>query len=220
MPEHGEKTFAAGAATKVPLIAGTNTDEGTMFAAMLGVGSVDAYRDRMTQVYGEQAAAALKVYPAPADGALEAALNRYLTDSWFLRATRGMLLGSARAGAPTYQYHFSLRSRTVPAWGAHHAAELSFVFNNPGGFGGSAEWNDAERRVADAMIGYWVQFATTGDPNREGLPAWPKFDAATEPYLELGNEIKAGNQLCADRCAELDRIHAALTASTGQTGGK
>jgi para-nitrobenzyl esterase len=221
MPAHGEKVFAAGGATKVPLIAGTNTDEGTMFATMLGVGNASAYRDHLSRIYGEQGAAALQVYPAPSDdGALADTLNRYLTDSWFLRATRGMLLGSARAGAPTYQYHFSLRSRAVPAWGAHHAAELSFVFNNPGGLGGSTEWNESERRVADAMIGYWVQFATTGDPNREGLPAWPRFDVATEPYLELGNEIKAGTRLCADRCAELDRILAALTGTTGQTGGK
>jgi para-nitrobenzyl esterase len=192
---------------------------------MLGVGNTGAYRDYLNKTYGEQIDAALKLYPSPSEDAkLGDTLNRYLTDSWFLRATRNMLLGSARAGAPTYEYHFSLRSRSVPAWGAHHAAELGFVFNNPAGFGGTtgagAEWNDAERRVAEAMIGYWVQFATTGDPNREGLPAWPKFDAATESYLELGNEIKAGTRLCADRCAELDRILAALTGTTSQTGGR
>jgi para-nitrobenzyl esterase len=221
MPEHGEQAFADGKATKVPLIAGTNTDEGTMFATMLGVGNAGAYRDYLTRIYGEQTDAALKLYPAPSDDAeLGDTLNRYLTESWFLRATRAMLLGHARTGAPTYQYHFSLRSRAVPNWGAHHAAELSFVFNNPGGFGGSTEWNDAERRLADAMIGYWVQFATTGDPNRDGLPAWPKFDAVTESYLELGNEIRAGNRLCADRCAELDSILAALAESTSQTGGR
>ncbi len=56
------------------------------------------------------------------------------------------------------------------------------------------------------MIGYWVQFAKTGDPNRDGLPVWPKFDAGSESYLELGEKIKAGDRLCAGRCEELDRI--------------
>jgi para-nitrobenzyl esterase len=221
MAEHGEETFAEGRAIKVPLIAGSNADEGTMFMGGLGYGNVSAYRDGIGKIYGDQAQAVLALYPAHADGELPKTLNRYLTDSWFLRVTRGMLLGAASAGAPAYQYHFTLPSRATPAWGAHHAAELGFVFNNPRGVSGSApEWNEAERRLADAMIGYWVQFARTGDPNREGLPAWPKFDASSESYLELGQEIKAGSRLCATRCEELDRILAASRAKAQQTGGR
>ncbi|HEX2466275.1 MAG TPA: carboxylesterase/lipase family protein [Thermoanaerobaculia bacterium] len=223
MPENGERTFAAGKGTKVPLIAGSNTDEGTMFQSGLGYGTVSAYRDGLSKIYGDQAQAVLALYPASSDQELSTTLNRYLTDTWFLRATRGMLLGAARAGAPTYQYHFTLRSRAVPAWGAHHAAELGFVFNNPAGFGGATpvpEWNEAERRLADAMIGYWVQFATTGDPNRDGLPVWPKFDAGTESYLELGETIRAADRLCAGRCEQLDRILGAVQAKEPQTGGR
>ena len=223
MPQHGERIFAEGKGIKVPLIAGSNTDEGTMFQSGLGYGSVSAYRDGLRKIYGDQAQAVLALYPASTDQELATTLNRYLTDSWFLRATRGMLLGTARAGAPTYQYHFTLRSRAVPAWGAHHAAELGFVFNNPAGFGGAnpaPEWNEAERRLADAMIGYWVQFAKTGDPNRDGLPVWPKFAAGSESYLELGEKIGAADQLCAGRCEQLDRILGALQAKEQQTGGR
>jgi para-nitrobenzyl esterase len=111
----------------------------------------------------------------------------------------------------------------MPAWGAHHAAELGFVFNNPAGFGGATpapEWTEAERHLADAMIGYWVQFAKTGDPNREGLPAWPKFDAGSESYLELGEKIGAADHLCAGRCEALDRILATLQVKEQQTGGR
>ena len=224
MPEHGETTFAQGKGTKVPLIAGTNSNEGTMFMAGLGYRDAGAYRDGMSKIYGDQAAAVLALYPAPSDGDLDQTLDRYLTDSWFLRATRGMLLGMARAGAPTYQYHFTHRSRAIPAWGAHHAAELSFVFNNPGGFAPPAarapEWNETERRLADAMMGYWVQFARTGDPNRDGLPVWPKFDAGSESYLELGEDITTGSRLCAGRCEELDRILATVSTRDQQTGGR
>jgi para-nitrobenzyl esterase len=222
MPEHGERTLAAGKGAKVPLIAGTNANEGTMFMGGLGFGNVSAYRDGIGKIYGDEAASVLAVYPVSPDGDLNQTLDRYLTDAWFLRATRGMLLGMTRAGAPTYQYHFTVRSRATPAWGAHHAAELGFVFNNPGGFGGgkAPEWNPAERRLADAMIGYWVQFAKTGDPNRDGLPVWPKFDAAAESYLELGEEIEAGNRLCASRCEQLDGVLAAARSKEQQTGGR
>ena len=42
------------------------------------------------------------------------------------------------------------------------------------------------------MRAYWVQFAATGDPNREGLPAWPAFDPETDRHLELRSAIAPG----------------------------
>ena len=49
MPEHGERAFAAGKGAKVPLIAGTNANEGTMFMGGLGFGNVSAYREGIGQ---------------------------------------------------------------------------------------------------------------------------------------------------------------------------
>ena len=38
-------------------------------------------------------------------------------------------------------------------------------------------------------------FATTGDPNREGLPNWPLYSEKSDIALELGNEIKLRPEL-------------------------
>jgi para-nitrobenzyl esterase len=221
MTEHSERAFREGSPRKVPVIAGTNADEGTMFANMLGYANADAYRKGLRETYGDHADAVFALYPTAAEGKLADTLNRYLTDAWFLRATRGMLLGMAKIGAPAYQYHFTRRNRARPEWGAHHAAELGYVFNNPGGIGGPAvEWDEIDRQLGDAMIRYWVQFAKTGDPNADGLPQWPRFDAATESYLEFGDQIRHGSNLCAERCAELERVLAALRSREDSTGGR
>jgi para-nitrobenzyl esterase len=35
------------------------------------------------------------------------------------------------------------------------------------------------------MQKYWTHFAKTGDPNGGGLPAWPKYTAATDQAQSL-----------------------------------
>jgi carboxylesterase type B len=55
-----------------------------------------------------------------------------------------------------------------------HASEISYVFGNPGGFGGSAGPEDAT--LSRLMSSYWVDFAKSGDPSCPGLPVWPVFD--------------------------------------------
>jgi len=53
------------------------------------------------------------------------------------------------------------------------------------------------------MMGAWTRFATNGDPNGPGLPQWPRYDRATDSYLELGTPIRAGR---AFRKASVDAI--------------
>jgi len=37
------------------------------------------------------------------------------------------------------------------------------------------------------MIAYWTQFATMRDPNADGLPDWPFFDAPNYLVMEFTN---------------------------------
>jgi len=42
------------------------------------------------------------------------------------------------------------------------------------------------------MLGYFSRFAQRGDPNVEGAPEWPPFDAAGDPYLAFDDQPAAG----------------------------
>jgi para-nitrobenzyl esterase len=41
------------------------------------------------------------------------------------------------------------------------------------------------------MNRYWINFATTGDPNGHGLPHWPKYSADTDELLLLRPKVEA-----------------------------
>jgi para-nitrobenzyl esterase len=60
------------------------------------------------------------------------------------------------------------------------------------------------------MSGYWVQFAATGNPNRRGLTEWPRYESASDRYLDLGDSVRVGSRLRRKQYDLLDDAQAAL----------
>jgi len=206
LPDSVEAIFQSGRQRSVPLMIGTNADEGTLFM-QAGYGDKEQLHATVQRTYGEATDALLAPYLSDNADVRDAA-NQFLTDTWFVRPTRAILGGSTGAArAPAYQYHFTRKSREN-ALGAHHAAEIGYTFNNRNSF--AVETAVAPDRVDEAlsaaMIGYWTQFAKTGDPNTEGRVEWPAYDQDTRAYLELGDVIAVGSALGADRLDRLDVI--------------
>ena len=76
--------------------------------------------------------------------------------------------------APTYLYMFTWKS---PAdQGSVHGYELNFCFNTPNLHGRVLpEPSEADWKLAENMSRSWANFAATGNPNVEGLPAWQPY---------------------------------------------
>ena len=59
---------------------------------------------------------------------------------------------------------------TVRQQGATHGAEAAYVFEN---LRRQPAVEDLDRKLADTISSYWVNFAANGNPNGKGLPSWP-----------------------------------------------
>ena len=101
-----------------------------------------------------------------------------------------------QAGAgqkPVYYYSFRQQpsfpvGSVYEGWGA--AAELWYVFDHldqePW------RWSEADRKVAEEVSSYWVNFAKSGNPNGPDLPSWPVFTNADSKVLYIGDPITVG----------------------------
>lgn len=87
----------------------------------------------------------------------------------------------ARQPAPVFYYRFEYDTALPPALGAFHTAELPLAMRmvlQP-------EAEALSRRIASA----WANFARTGDPNGDGVPSWPRYDALGRRKMIFDREI-------------------------------
>jgi para-nitrobenzyl esterase len=175
MPDQAPAMLAGGQFAKIPVILGTNKDEGTLFFSIgLTLASDADYVPLLDAIFANNGAAIAGKYPAGAYASLKAAASAAVGDGLFVCPTRRTARAFASGGGIvyTYRFHYAPKSPLLGDIGSFHSAELPFVFGN--NYLGIILDED-EQQLSKAMMGYWGTFASTGDPNDPKLAAWPKF---------------------------------------------
>lgn len=169
-------------AAGIPLMIGTNKDENTLF--MLGHPKFGSFDDEDLDKHARSAAG------DKADALVAALRKAYPDYSQTHLATAaatavGMWAGSitlaerkAAQGSPVWMY--MLTWETPVARGrlrCPHALEIPLVFDNVEAARSFVGRGEEPQVLADQMSSAWLAFARTGDPNAEGAPTWPTYDA-------------------------------------------
>jgi len=195
--------FAAGRYSHVPLLQGTNHDEGRFFVALaydLAGRPLTAaqYTQLIQGSYGASAPAVLAEYPLSGYASPDLAYAQVITDSAFsCPALRADEL-ARRSGVYAYEFsdpsppdNFNFTTLTFP-FGAAHSTELQYVFQRVPALDTVPPFSSAQLALSDQMIAYWTRFAATGSPDRRrpagsGRPApyWPRFSASRPDIQEL-----------------------------------
>ena len=104
-------------------------------------------------------------------------------DIYFLTTTAGrswrgqleVAEARARAGRPVWLYQVDFASRADPRRGAFHCIDVPLVFGTFDAAGADTGNDAAVQAMSRTIQDRFVAFATSGDPNRAGAPAWPAY---------------------------------------------
>ena len=189
LPEDVYTIFANGKQNDVPLIAGSNADEGKSLAPWPATGTPESFIKQARARFNAKADEFLKLYPA---GSKEEAMASHYASfrdysfGWEMRTWVRMESKTGKSKAFLYYFDRVPPGPDSGRYGAFHAAEIAYVFENllP-----PRPWEDTDRKLSNAVSSYWVNFAGTGDPNGKGLVKWPVYRESGDVALELGDKI-------------------------------
>jgi para-nitrobenzyl esterase len=193
LTETPAQAFATGNFNRVPVMAGTNHDEWRIFVAEQydangnPILTAPEYDAATIALWGPLLGPIVEfVYPyAPPGGQVLGASG-----------TDGIFACSARNGdallsnfTNTYAYEFNDENappQPTPAGlsfplGAFHGAEIQYLFDD----GFFFELNAAQLQLSHAMVGYWTNFAVSGNPNGGSLPTWSLYNPTSDIFQSL-----------------------------------
>jgi len=191
LPLAPSQAVATGQYTKVPILLGSNHDEGRVFAQGFAAFTEAQYVSFVDSTYGTLAPQILQRYPwsafpSPYTGAY--AVGAIWTDSGAITGIGGcptQNLGEQFAES-TRAYLFQFDDRGAPGlsnqppgyqWGAGHAMELAYLWPSfTNGFSLYAELTPAQLQLSKEMLDRWGAFVRTGSPNAHGSVSWPALN--------------------------------------------
>jgi para-nitrobenzyl esterase len=173
----------AGVAQKIPLIVGTNADEGRLFTRFLKLlptteHAIERMLEHTPPGVRERVLAGYPHYPHP-DACVQFGGDMiFNTAAWQIAEAHAKL-------APTFVYRYDFAPRTLhwTGFGATHATELLAVFGIYRSRVGAVLTAGVDQRVAvkvsHQVQSRWNQFAHTGVPGED----WPVYNHIERPVL-------------------------------------
>ncbi|MFJ1455193.1 carboxylesterase/lipase family protein [Nocardia sp. N2S4-5] len=175
---------------QVPLIVGSNSNEGALFIArsdyaqghVPDTASYEQYVRRSFGTFADQVLAQYPVqqYPTPA-----AAQSAVITDGLFACPALFTSRLARDTGHPVWQYEFDqapLGEANPLLPGAFHASELPYLFTSL--MNVPIPWTGQSDAFARQMQRWWTTFAHTGNPNTPEGPQWASWPSPADHEVD------------------------------------
>lgn len=199
LPENPVTAYQGGRQHDVSMIVGSTLNEGNIYLVQTPEVSPEKYRLFLKSRFGDYSEDAFAMFPARNLRETAPALDKLLTVAANAEPARFVASSMKKKKSKAYLYQFTRLPDTAMArkLGVHHGVDLAYVFGNMNTKDGYA---DADGKLSEKMMAYWVNFARTGNPNRPGLPRWPAYKRTTDLSLEFGDDIRVQKHLYKKEC--------------------
>jgi para-nitrobenzyl esterase len=215
LPESVEAIFSVGKQSHVPLLAGWNADEGSYDEIFKhDPPTPETFVAKVRELYGANADAVLKLYPAANVEQAKRAARDLAGDRFTALSTWKWLEAELKTGqSPAYRFHFEETlpfpkgAPTSPGEepAAPHSSEIEFVFQVLSSR--DLPWRPEDQALSELMGSYWTNFAKTGDPNGAGLPRWPAYAPTEYQVMHLNADSQAKPDQYRPRYEFLSTLH-------------
>jgi para-nitrobenzyl esterase len=179
IPDDVGLMFFQGDFNKVPIIAGVNENEASMFIWYLDLTTQEELEETLDEwapYWGITDTTTMhELYNTEVYGDSQLALEQFYSDLSFVCPTR-FFLESVSRFTPAYGYYYTHEASWIdsyPAlegWGAYHSSELPFVF---GTFLDTL--TEQENILSSTMQSAWINHANLS-PNVNGVGEWPLYN--------------------------------------------
>lgn len=218
LPEPPRDVWASGHMHRVPLIVGSNLDDGSVFSQNNPIKRKAGYEVATAMLFGVDGSRRIReIFPVAKDADVPKAVHQLITAIAFRAPARRLAHWMELAGGQSWLYLFSHNPGQGRAaqWGVFHGLEIPYVFGNSPSFGAAGgAVNPGDQAVSNEMMRRWTAFAKFGDPNGgKADPAWPAYRKADDKHLEFGDKPIVGQGLDRKACDLLDELSDAKQAS-------
>lgn len=210
LPEFPHHAIAAGAGSDIALLHGTTRHETTLYNTLLPIladlsipdvaGFVPYLNSAIPEGMTSQEVADFYA-SSRSDEPESLLLHAFGTDAFFRMGAIRVSEARDATDAETYMYRFDWEP-PMPAhppgeYGSPHAAELAFVLGHPDGWP-TFYGETVPQGLMDQMMDAWANFARTGDPNGEGVPAWPTYELENRSTMLFSSGESAATSIVSD----------------------
>jgi para-nitrobenzyl esterase len=201
LPQPPLHAIAAGSASGVDLMNGTNLDEVRAWTLQipgldtLSLKTVLPFFPMLQSVMVPSVDAVEASYKSRRPDATEGDITMAVGTDVLFRVPAIRVAEAQSAKQPgTWMYLFTWPSPVNKHLGSCHSIELPFVFGNLSAPNVKKYiGDDPPQELADIMQDTWTAFARTGNPNNESVPSWKAYDDKTRATMILNVQPSSKN---------------------------